>query len=173
MTSYAVLAVPTGSLILTASDHGVTQVTLTSHRQHEAIVLADQLHPDARYEPSLRAELQHELQRYFQGQQVRFRTDLDLADLTPFQQRVLCACAEIPWGRTLTYGQLAEDVGHERAARAVGTALARNPIPIVIPCHRVVAANGRPGGYSAEQGIALKRWLLELEATGRPPPWVR
>jgi len=171
--SYAVLAVPTGSLILAASDHGVSRITLTPHRKHEAVALAGRLHPDARYEPSLRADLQHELQRYFKGQRVRFRTDLDLADLTRFQQSVLRACAEIPWGRTLTYGQLAEDVGHKHAARAVGTALARNPIPIVIPCHRVLAANGRPGGYSAEQGIALKRWLLELEATGRPPPWVR
>ena len=171
--SYAVLAVPTGSLILAATERGVNRLMLTSHRKHEAVALAGHLFPAARYEPGLRAELQHDLQRYFKGQRVRFRTDLDFADLTPFQQRVLRTCAEIPWGRTLTYGQLAEDVGRERAARAVGTALACNPVPIVIPCHRVLAADGRPGGYSAEQGIALKHWLLELESTGRPPPWPR
>jgi methylated-DNA-[protein]-cysteine S-methyltransferase len=87
--------------------------------------------------------------------------------LTEFQKDVLKACRRIPPGRTLTYGQLAEKLGHPRAARAVGNALARNPVPLVVPCHRVVAGGGKFGGFSAEAGVPLKKRLLALEAGGR------
>ena len=173
MLSYAIVPIPTGSLILTANARGIARLTLTAYRQGEAVSQAARLHPDARYDPDLQAELQRDLQRYFEGDHVRFQADLDLGRLAPFQQRVLDACAAIPWGRTVTYGQLAAGIGCGRAARAVGTALARNPIPIVVPCHRVVPSCGRMGGFSAEQGVALKSWLLELESIGRPPPWPR
>lgn len=96
------------------------------------------------------------------------RTDLsDLlladGDLSPFQRDVLARCRQIRWGTTWTYGELAERAGHPGAARAVGTVMARNRWPLVVPCHRVIAAHGRLGGYSARQGVAMKWRLLCIE----------
>lgn len=82
---------------------------------------------------------------------------------TGFQQRVIDACRQIPRGETLTYGELAAKVGNPGAARAVGTVMSSNPLPLVIPCHRVLGAGGCLGGYSARQGVAMKRRLLEME----------
>lgn len=85
--------------------------------------------------------------------------------LTDFQISVYDACASIPWGEVRTYGQLAAEVGRPRGARAVGGALRRNPVPILVPCHRVVGSDGSLTGFagSGEQGLKVKRWLLELE----------
>lgn len=99
---------------------------------------------------------------------VQGRHDLErvaLAGLRPFQRRVLEATAAIPVGEVRTYGQLAAAVGAPGAARAVGTALARNPVPIVVPCHRVVRANGDLGNYSGPGGPGSKARLLEFERT--------
>lgn len=82
---------------------------------------------------------------------------------TEFQQRVIDACRQIPRGESLTYGELAAKVGNPGAARAVGTVMSSNRLPLVIPCHRVLGAGGCLGGYSARQGIAMKRRLLEME----------
>jgi len=92
---------------------------------------------------------------------------VDLGPLSRFQRRVYRRCRQIPYGRTLTYGRLAVLAGSPRAARAVGSCMARNPVPLVIPCHRVIRSGGEPGGYSAPGGTRLKQRLLELEA-GRP-----
>lgn len=90
-----------------------------------------------------------------------FMGKIDLQHLTPFQQLVLREVMKIPYGKTITYSQLARQIGHPRAVRAVGNALAKNPVPIIIPCHRVVAKNGL-GGFSC--GIETKKRLLELES---------
>lgn len=82
---------------------------------------------------------------------------------TEFQQRVIDACRQIPRGESLTYGELAAKVGNPGAARAVGTVMSSNRLPLVIPCHRVLGAGGCLGGYSARQGVAMKRRLLEME----------
>jgi len=92
---------------------------------------------------------------------------LDWSTTGPFHQRVLRACYEIPAGQTMTYAELADHVGHPRAARAVGTAMARNRWPILIPCHRVVGAAGKLTGYSGTGGLLTKRWLLDLELDTR------
>jgi O-6-methylguanine DNA methyltransferase len=81
----------------------------------------------------------------------------------PFLQKVWLACAEIPAGSTVTYGELARKIGHPGAARAVGTALSKNPFAPVIPCHRVIRSDGKMGGYSGRGGIRTKRKLLEEE----------
>ena len=88
---------------------------------------------------------------------------LDLADKTAFQRAVIHHCRRIPAGETLTYGELAARAGYPGAARAVGQVMATNRVPLVVPCHRVVAANGRLGGYSAPGGLALKLRLLAAE----------
>ncbi len=96
-----------------------------------------------------------------------FQWDLELLDwtaITAFNQRVLRACYDIPLGETQTYGQLASRAGSPRGARAVGSAMARNRWPLLIPCHRVVGSSGQLTGYSGTGGLETKRWLLELES---------
>ena len=89
---------------------------------------------------------------------------LDLENLTAFQRRVLLACRRIPYGQTLTYAQLARRAGAAAgAARAVGQVMARNPVPLLVPCHRVVGSAGALGGFSAPRGVQMKRQLLQLE----------
>ncbi|WP_366556678.1 methylated-DNA--[protein]-cysteine S-methyltransferase [Aquibaculum sediminis] len=88
---------------------------------------------------------------------------LDLADVGPFYRRVYDEARRIPPGHTKSYGEIARALGQPGASRAVGQALGRNPLPIVVPCHRVLAAGGRPGGFSAPGGLITKRRLLEIE----------
>jgi len=110
------------------------------------------------------------LRAYSAGARDSFRdVEVDRHGQTDFQRRVLECCRRIPYGKTLTYAQLAAKAGSPRAARAVGQCMAANPTPLVVPCHRVVATNGGLGGYSGPGGIRLKQRLLELESTGRPP----
>jgi len=103
-----------------------------------------------------------EIDEYFAGQRRRFTARSGLSGVGEFRERVLRTLArDVPWGETVTYGELADMAGAPRAARAVGTAMARNPVPILIPCHRVVAARGI-GGYGLA-GVPMKRALLALE----------
>jgi methylated-DNA-[protein]-cysteine S-methyltransferase len=98
------------------------------------------------------------------GEYVDFHdVSIELDDLTSFQRRVIAACRTIPHGETLTYGELAEIAGRPGAARAVGSVMARNRVPLVVPCHRVVPASGGLGGFSAPQGVVMKQRLLDLE----------
>lgn len=100
---------------------------------------------------------------YLKGKRREFSLSIDWSYVKPFQTNVLMRAIQIPFGAYLTYGQIAKELGTPAASRAVGGALAHNPIPIVIPCHRVVAANGALTGFSAVDGIRAKQWLLELE----------
>jgi methylated-DNA-[protein]-cysteine S-methyltransferase len=104
-----------------------------------------------------------QIRRYLAGEQTAFDTPVDLSGLTAFQQRVLTAACEVPRGQVVSYAELARRIGQPRAARAVGQALGRNPVPLVIPCHRVLASDGSMGGYSGRGGVRTKRALLELE----------
>ena len=166
MRQYTVVAAPFGSVGLVSGPGGLSQVILTRRRAEAAIALLGRRFPDAEHEADLWRPLQRRLRDYFAARRrVRLRAGkVDLAGLTSFQRRVLEACAKVEYGDTVTYGQLAKRIGRPAAARAVGAALARNPVPLVIPCHRVIAADGSPGGFSAEGGVSLKRWLLELES---------
>lgn len=111
-------------------------------------------------EPVLK--LKKKLLAYLAGKQTFFGlSDFDLDKLYTFQRRVLDGCRKIPYGRVISYGDLAKKIGTPRAARAVGTALAKNPFPIVIPCHRVIKGNGLPGKFGG--GEELKKDLLKLE----------
>lgn len=105
------------------------------------------------------------LQAYASGTPVDFRdVKVDLGRLTDFQRRVAHRCRQIPYGKTLSYGQLAARAGSPRAARAVGNCMAANRVPLIIPCHRVLPADGRPGAFSAPGGTRTKQRLLALEA---------
>ena len=104
------------------------------------------------------------LRLYCEGRVVHFRgVPIDWSGFQPFLRLVLKACRSVPFGKTVSYQELAQKIGRPRAVRAVARALATNPLPIVIPCHRVVRKNGNLGGYSAPGGIALKRRLLQME----------
>jgi methylated-DNA-[protein]-cysteine S-methyltransferase len=108
-------------------------------------------------------DLIERLKSYFDGQRVAFNDELDLSLATAFQREVWQLTRLIPYGETRSYGWIAERLGRAGAGRAVGQALARNPLPIIIPCHRVVAKDGGLGGYSG--GLAKKGYLLRLESS--------
>jgi len=105
-----------------------------------------------------------ELREYFDGKRKRFSVSPVLSDCTQFQQRVLAATSRIPYGQTRSYGWLARSVHSPAAARAVGQTMARNPVPIIVPCHRVIGSNGGLCGFGGgEKRLDLKRKLLEIE----------
>ncbi|MGE5192307.1 MAG: methylated-DNA--[protein]-cysteine S-methyltransferase [Deltaproteobacteria bacterium] len=111
-------------------------------------------------------DLRRRLERYCIGERCDFDDiPLDLPPATEFQQRVLRITRRIPYGKTMSYGRLAEKAGYPRAARAVGSVMSSNRHPIVVPCHRVVASGGKTGGYTSPQGVSLKLRLLALEST--------
>jgi len=119
--------------------------------------------PDAR-----RADpVARELDQYFAGKRKRFDVAVDLSPLTDFQRRILSATARVPYGDVSTYAKVAARAGSEKAMRAAGQALGSNPIPIVVPCHRVLASDGTLGGYSG--GLDAKRTLLSFERGSVPP----
>ena len=103
------------------------------------------------------------LSRYAAGEVISFSDIKVLAPGTTFQQKVLSCCQQIPYGSVMTYGEVAEQVGHPGAARAVGGVMRNNNCPLVIPCHRVLGANGKLTGFSAGCGVALKHRLLQME----------
>ena len=114
--------------------------------------------------PAWAKKLIDQLQRYAVGEPVDFSdTPLALDRLTPFGRRVVAACRRIPWGQTRAYGDLAAECGSPGAARAVGSVMAKNRYPLIVPCHRVLAAGGELGGYSAPEGLKMKRRLLNME----------
>jgi methylated-DNA-[protein]-cysteine S-methyltransferase len=136
----------------------------------EAAVTADfsAASPDGR----LLRPLQDGIRGYFAGRAVDFDPEipLDVTALSAFAGSVLSACRRVGYGRTIGYGQLAAACGRPAAARAVAGALAANPFPIVVGCHRVIRRDGRPGGFSGRGGTAMKRRLLELERAGLGTP---
>jgi methylated-DNA-[protein]-cysteine S-methyltransferase len=105
----------------------------------------------------------HQLCAYLNGQQTGFDLPVDLSPLTDFQRQVLHITQQIPRGQVVTYGEIARRIGNPKSVRAVGQALGHNPIPIVIPCHRVIASDGSMGGYSGGGGVGTKIKLLQLE----------
>ncbi len=120
------------------------------------------------HEQDRHPELRRRLERYCLGERVDFDDILlALRARTAFQEQILKCVRRVGYGRTISYGELAERAGFPRAARAVGTVMSSNRFPIVVPCHRVVAAGGKPGGYTSPQGLSLKLKLLELEGGTR------
>lgn len=109
-------------------------------------------------------QFERQVRRYFDGGPARFGESIDLSGVTPFRSQVLQACRRIPYGKTASYADLARAVGRAGAGRAVGSTMATNPLPLVIPCHRVMRSDGGLGGFSSPRGVDQKRRMLELEA---------
>jgi len=117
---------------------------------------------DVPFEKDLLAALQRRIVAYFEGENVDFSTDpaVCLPNLSVFGQAILAACRQIAFGRTQTYAQLAASAGRSQAARAVGNVMARNPVPLIVPCHRIIRADGGLGGFSGIGGTAMKQRML-------------
>jgi len=164
---YAIFNVGLGWMGVLGSGSGLLKATLPQSSAREAEqLLGDRLKDAVRFDGYF-ADLIERLKGYFDGQRLVFDDELDLSGASRFQREVWQMARLIPYGETRSYGWIAESLAKAGAGRAVGQALCRNPLPIIIPCHRVVAKDGSLGGYS--WGIDRKRYLLRLEsaATGR------
>jgi methylated-DNA-[protein]-cysteine S-methyltransferase len=170
MIQYAAIPAPFGSVGLVAGETGLRQVILTGRTPIQTARWLGEQVAEGKHERGLLISLQRQLHDYFDGKPVRFRVRVDLNSLTEFQRRVLDACSQVGYGQTITYGELARRIDRPQASRAVGAALGRNPVPLVIPCHRIVGSNGSLVGFSAEQGVKVKRWLLDLESASSVAP---
>ena len=161
MTLYDTVPSPVGELLLAAEDAGLTHVCFDRHGSRDAI--PDDWRPlarDAGRAADMLVEARRQLDAYFDGRLTTF--DISLAPCgTPFQQRVWTALRAVAFGDTVSYAEIARRIGAPNAVRAVGAANGRNPLPIVVPCHRVIGANGDLTGFGG--GIDRKRWLLQHE----------
>ena len=158
MIHYQSYASPLGSLLLAASEQGLCGLYFDEHRHFkgpQGWVASDE-HPHLR-------RAAEQLDEYFDGKRVRFDLPLDLTG-TPFQQKVWQRLSQVPYGATASYLLHAQAVGAAHAVRAVGTAIGRNPVSIIVPCHRIVASSGALAGYAG--GLERKRYLLAFEAAG-------
>ena len=166
--AYAHVESPLGTLLAASTDQGLVRLSYLGFRDEgeELQRLADDVSPRVLEAPGRLDAVRRELDEYFDGRRSAFDLRVDWSPMGDFQRRILQATAAIPFGGHASYGQVAERAGNPRAFRAAGTALGRNPIPIVIPCHRVWAAGGKLGGYTG--GLHRKRALLELEGALQP-----
>jgi methylated-DNA-[protein]-cysteine S-methyltransferase len=160
--AYDVLAdTPVGALLIGVTGHGVCRISFDPDPERELEALA-RLHGTRVLRSSTPVErVRKELDEYFAGKRHHFDVEPDVRVLPEFNRRVLAQLARVEYGTTTTYGTLAEQTGNRGAARAVGTVMNRNPVPIVLACHRVVGANGNLTGYAG--GLDRKVQLLQLE----------
>ena len=152
---------PIGRVLVAASDTGLVRV---GFRRSEASFIAElrrTLGAEPVRSPAKTAEIVHQLRAYFAGERLAFDLQIDFRHVSPFLRRVLSAAASVPAGQVVSYGEIARRIGQPTGSRAVGQALGRNPMPIVLPCHRVIAAGGKIGGYGG--GLRMKRTLLRIE----------
>jgi methylated-DNA-[protein]-cysteine S-methyltransferase len=158
---YDVVETPLGPLLVAATDRGLLRIYFDADPDHQLELLARAAGPRVLRAPRSVDRARRELDEYFAGRRRSFDLPIDLRGAAPFTAQVLEQLARVPYGQTATYGELAARVGHPRAARAVGTVMNRNPVPIVLPCHRVVGASGSLVGYGG--GLPRKEQLLRLE----------
>lgn len=161
--AYATYDSPLGTGAVAATDRGVVAISLPNRPVEDLLAeLADDLSPRLLEVPGRLDAARRELDEYFAGKRHRFETPLDWRLVHPgFYAKVLRATAELPFGVTSTYAEIAARAGNPRAYRAAGTALGNNPIPLVVPCHRVLRAGGEVGNYGG--GREMKEFLLRLE----------
>lgn len=161
--AYRTYASPVGVLLLAATDLGLVRVAYPSE-DHDAVLqqLAERISPRVLNAPRRLDATAHQLQEYFAGQRRVFDVPLDWRLAAGFRRTVLHHLTDIGYGHTASYAALAQLAGNPRAVRAVGTACATNPLPVIVPCHRVVRSDGGLGGYLG--GTDAKRILLTLEA---------
>ncbi len=161
--NFETIRVIPGILLVVADEHMVQRIYFTSTLAGaKRRVKCD--YPSASQRQGRISSLAiQQLKEYFNGQRSGFDLPLSKDGLSPFSQRVHCSLQRVPPGSTVSYSQLGMMAGTPRSARAVGRVMAMNPYPIVVPCHRVIRANGKLGEYSAANGVTTKRWVLNFE----------
>ena len=150
-----------GHIIIVMRGDKIISLDVTDKGIYEARKMVLSLYPDATESMASFKTIRTLLDRYLQGREVEFDVEVDISCLGAFTQKVLNELRKIPRGQVKTYGWLAKKIGKPKAARAVGQALKRNPIPIIIPCHRIIRDEGTIGGFS--MGVNIKERLLALE----------
>jgi methylated-DNA-[protein]-cysteine S-methyltransferase len=163
--AYRTVDTPYGPLLLAATEQGLVRVAW-SREDHDRVLaeLADRVSPRILRAPGRLERAAREVEEYLDRRRTAFDLPLDLRLAAGFRRTVLTRLTEVGYGRTVSYGQLAAAAGSPKAVRAVGTACATNPLPLVVPCHRVVRGDGSPGQYNG--GPEVKRALLGLEGAG-------
>ena len=151
-----------GWIGILGSAKGLLSTTLPQSSSQEALEQLGDRTNHATRSPDLFDDLMERFRSYFSGHKTTFPDKLDFSGATPFQREVWQATRLIPYGETRSYAWVANHIRRPRAVRAVGQALGRNPLPVIVPCHRVVASDGKLGGFSG--GVEMKRRLLFLEA---------
>jgi methylated-DNA-[protein]-cysteine S-methyltransferase len=161
--AYASVDSPLGPLVVAATPHGLVRVSYSEFRGEEDVLedLARRVSPRVLEAPAKLDGVRRELDEYFDGRRQEFETPIDWSYLAGFTREVLRATAAIGFGEVSTYAGVAEAAGSPRAVRAAGNALGANPMPVIVPCHRVLRTGGKLGGYTG--GIERKEFLLRLE----------
>ena len=159
--AFDVVDSPVGPLLVAATEKGILRISFDSDPEQSLAHLSRLAGRRVLRSPRAIDPVRYELDEYFEQRRRSFDLSLDLRGTTPFTTQVLGELALVPYGQTATYGDLAARVGRPRAARAIGMVMNHNPIPIVLPCHRIVGANGSLTGYGG--GLDRKEHLLRLE----------
>ncbi|HEY2601462.1 MAG TPA: methylated-DNA--[protein]-cysteine S-methyltransferase [Thermoleophilaceae bacterium] len=161
--AYALVDSPVGPLMVASTKRGLVELSFDGDTQLDDLLgrLASRLSPRVLEAPARLDSVRRELDEYFEGRRLEFDLPLDWSLTHGFTQRVLRATAKVPYGQVSSYRQMATKAGNERAVRAAGNALGANPIPIVVPCHRILRTGGALGGYGG--GPERKEFLLKLE----------
>ena len=165
VTKYAIFQTKWGYFGLAGTEYGLFRTQLPASKPEKIKSLLLQNLPYPEFDKTFYKILQQQIIAYFEGDYIQFSRviPLILDGFSSFGISVLETCREIEIGQTITYGQLAKKAGKTNASRAVGNILAKNPLPLIIPCHRIIRSDGKMGGFSAPGGINLKKKLLELE----------
>jgi methylated-DNA-[protein]-cysteine S-methyltransferase len=165
MIRYAVFRTKWGYFGLAGTENALlrSHLPLPEPRNLKRWLLKDL--PAPQYDKTLFNTLQKQIIAYFEGTYVNFDPNIPIVldGLSQFAGRILTECRNVKFGRTISYGQLAQKAGRPNAARGVGRVMANNPLPLIIPCHRVIRSDGRVGGFSAKGGTKLKSRLLQFE----------
>ncbi len=159
--AYDLVDTPIGTLFVATTERGLARIVYDAEPEQQLESLARTFGRRVLRAAAPIDSTRRELEEYFEGRRRAFDLPLDLTAIADFHRRVLRELAEVPYGQVVTYGALAARAERPRAARAVGTAMNRNPVPIVLPCHRVIGANGSLTGYGG--GLERKEALLRLE----------
>lgn len=160
---YAIFDTALGWVGVIGSEKGLFRLVWHQPSPEAALATVSRFSSGATEDSLFFGDLPQRIQRYFEGQRVVFPDKLDLRETTPFQRAVLELVHSIPYGETRTYAWVAKNLGKPKAFRAVGQVLARNPLPIIVPCHRVIGSDGSLVGFGS--GLELKKHLLDIEAS--------
>jgi methylated-DNA-[protein]-cysteine S-methyltransferase len=160
---YTVFSTPFGWITCLGSVKGLRKMTLPQLSPQQSMDLIGEEIDSAEHDPDFFDDVIQQVLAYFNGEETAFNIKLDYGDATPFQKAVWEAAREIPFGQTESYGGIARRIKKPGATRAVGTTLGKNPLPLIVPCHRIIGANGGLCGFGG--GLAMKEALLTLEKT--------